>query len=167
MQRVMTAISACSSLRSLCLRYDRWSHLLQFDHNTPPGYTPTPFFLDLLADTLSGVGAPSVARIPLEHLSLAFKSPPHWLVGFETAFDRLAEALVGDVDESTPAGRRRDPQFAHLDVRIEHLNMLGSVLRGDEGIKERRTRQKAGKDLILPMLERFVRTGVHVEIVCE
>ncbi|KAL1942937.1 hypothetical protein VTO73DRAFT_4608 [Trametes versicolor] len=168
MQRVMTAISACSSLRSLCLRYDRWSHLLQFDHDTPPDYTPTPFFLDLLADTLSGrVGAPGVALIPLEDIALYFKSPPHWLIGFETAFDRLAEALVGDVDESAPAGRRRYPRFAHLDVRMEHLNMLSSVLRGSEDIEEHRARQMVGKDLIHPMLERFARAGVHVEVVCE
>lgn len=89
MQCVMAAIPAYSPCQSLCLWSDRRSHLLQFDHKTPP------FFLDLLAETLYGACTPGVALLPLECLSLVLKSPPRWLVGFETAFARLAAALVG------------------------------------------------------------------------
>ncbi|OJT04271.1 hypothetical protein TRAPUB_5005 [Trametes pubescens] len=43
--------------------------------------------------------------LPFSDLSIVvFKSSPHWLVGFQAIFARLAEALVGDNDQSGPTG---------------------------------------------------------------
>ncbi|EIW58856.1 uncharacterized protein TRAVEDRAFT_20734 [Trametes versicolor FP-101664 SS1] len=165
----------CSSLTSLYLRYDRRIAYLgntvrQRVLGTPQPYTPTPFFIEHLADVLSA-GGPTPLPL-LETLSLVFDSPTGWLVGFEAAFARLAKVLVGTTDDESKGARgetvaRRYPRFAHLHVRTSFLGTVMLML-GEVGMEEQRGRQEAERvDLVLPMLARFVRAGVHVEITCD
>lgn len=171
----MSGLPRCSALRSLYLRYDcRSAHLghaaREHAAGTPqPHSMPTPFFLDRLADVLS---APGPVPLPLlEKLTLIIESPAAWLVGSETVFARLADALIGDAEGSQGAqggaGReKRYPRFSHLRVRTSCLPLV-KVILGDAGVEEERKRQEADRvGLIVPMLARFVRAGVHVEVLC-
>ncbi|KAL1942973.1 hypothetical protein VTO73DRAFT_4644 [Trametes versicolor] len=174
-ERVMSGLSRCSALRSLYLRYDcRSAHLghaaREQAARTPlPHSTPTPFFLDRLADVLS---TPGPAPLPLlEKLTLIIESPAAWIVGSETVFARLADALIGDAEGSQSAQggasrEKRYPRFSHLRVRTSCLPLV-KVILGDAGVEEERERQEADRvRLIVPMLARFVQAGVHVEVVC-
>lgn len=171
----MSGLPRCSALRSLYLRYDcRSAHLghaaREDAAGTPqPHSTPTPFFLDRLADVLS---APGPAPLPLlEKLTLIIESPAAWLVGSETVFARLADALIGDAEGSQGAqgGASREKRylrFSHLRVRTSCLPLVKGIF-GDAGVEEERKRQEADRvGLIVPMLARFVRAGVHVEVLC-
>lgn len=138
---------------------------------TPQPYTPTPFFLEHLADVLS---APGPAPLPfLESILLVFYGPNAWLVGFEAAFARLADALVGDADGLTRARgvteARRYPRFSYLHVHTSFLGMLKMVSReGDPVVQEQRERQEAERvGLVVPMLAKFVQAGVRVEVTCD
>lgn len=174
MWSVISGLPRCSALRSLHLEYDRriaflLSAVQAKAFGTPLAYTPTPFFLELLADVLS---APGPTPLPLlETITLVFISPVSWLAGFEDAFSRLAEALVGDADGSggtlQPEGAaRRYPRFSRLEVQIDSLETL-SLCLGDEKRDEQPRKLEAERDsLVQPMLARFVRAGVQVEVTC-
>ncbi len=172
MQRVISDLPQCGSLTSLYLRYDRRIAYLGYTvrHRVlgmPPPYTPTPFFLEHLADVLS-TRAPTPLPL-LESLSLVFDSPTAWLVGFEAAFARLAKVLVGTDDSSDVRGAslKQYPRFSHLHVRTSFLSTV-MLISGDAGMEEQRRRQEMERvDLVLPMLECFVRAGVLVEVTCD
>lgn len=174
-QRVLSELPRCTSLRSLRLGYERTGAfmleaLLPSRAGTSSGYTPTPFFLELLADVLS---KPGPAPLPLlESLTLAFGGPPAWLVGFEAAFARLADVLVGDhhdaEDTSDGTTARRYSRFSRLDVRTVSLKTLAPFFEDDSEMELYRDRLKAERlYVILPMLVGFVEAGVHVEVTCE
>lgn len=174
-QRVISDLPRCASLRSLRLGYERTGAfmlgaLIPSRAGTSPSYTPTPFFLELLADVLS---APGPAPLPLlESLTLVFGGPPTWLIGFEEAFARLADVLVGDHDDAadTPdATARRYPRFSRLDVRTVSLKMLTPFFEAEESdMESHRDRLEAERlYIILPMFAGFVEAGVHVEVTCE
>ncbi|EIW58860.1 uncharacterized protein TRAVEDRAFT_48002 [Trametes versicolor FP-101664 SS1] len=175
-ERVISGLRRCGSLRSLHLQYDRrmpylGSLLREKAFGTPQPFTPTPFFLEHLADVLS---TPGPAPLPLlESILLVFYGPNSWLVGFEAAFARLADALVGDADGSTRARgvteARRYPRFSYLHVHTSFLGMLKMVSReGDPKVQEQRERQEAERvGLVVPMLAKFVRAGVRVEVTCD
>ncbi|OJT04262.1 hypothetical protein TRAPUB_4996 [Trametes pubescens] len=171
-ESIMSSLPRCGALQSLSLHYDCRQAYMARMFPTPQPSTPpaTSFFLERLADVLST--APGAAPLPLiESISLMFYSPIAWLSGFETAFARLAEALVGDADGSTGAGQgtgaRRYPRFSHLHVRISIIELV-RILLGDKGVEEERRRQEVERvDLVLPMLAGFVRAGVDVEVVCD
>ncbi|KAI0365193.1 hypothetical protein BV20DRAFT_774252 [Pilatotrama ljubarskyi] len=174
MQRVLAALPLCRSLRSLCLQYDLFEYSFQIIYTHPDSLTPPAprfisslSFLDLLSDVLS---APGEAPLPcLERLSLVFLSPPHWLVNFRASFHKLAEALVGDLDNarSDGAGIRRFPRFSRL-------NLHTAIIQDAEPLwGERQTQEYLAKaevvkrDLILPMLAPFARAGVGVQVILE
>ncbi|OJT12913.1 hypothetical protein TRAPUB_10544 [Trametes pubescens] len=173
---IMSNLPRCGSLRSLYLQYDRRMPYIscmvrEKAFGIPQPFTPTPFFLEHLADVLSAQGP---APLPfLESISLRFDGPASWLVGFEAAFARLADALVGNTMSVKGARRateaRRYPRFSHLRVRTSCLNMLKLISRdGEAGIEERRARQEAERvGLVLPMLANFVQAGVQVEVTCD
>lgn len=175
-KRIMSDLPRCDALRSLSLHYDRRLAYMTgvfpagASRTSQPSHTPAPFFLERLADVLSTPGA---APLPLlESISLVFYSPISWLSGFEAAFARLAETLVGDADGSiVGAGRgtgaRRYPRFSHLHVRISILEIVG-ILFGDKGMEEERRQQEVERvNFVLPMLTGFVQAGVDVEVVCD
>lgn len=131
MQRVISDLPHCSSLTSLYLRYDRRIAYLgntvrQRVLGTPQPYTPTPFFIEHLADVLSA-GGPTPLPL-LETLSLVFDSPTGWLVGFEAVFARLAKVLVGTTDDESKGARGETvPAFrpsacAHVVPRYSHAD---------------------------------------------
>ncbi|KAL1942938.1 hypothetical protein VTO73DRAFT_4609 [Trametes versicolor] len=168
-QRVLLELPRCSSLRSLRLGYERTGAfmlgaLLPSRAGVSSGYTPTPFFLELLADVLS---KPGPAPLPLlESLTLVFGGPPAWLVGFEAAFARLAGVLTGTSGDAQGTAARRYPRFSRLDVRTTSLKALAPFFE-DAEMAELRYRQAADRvHLALPMLAGFVGAGVHVEVTC-
>ncbi|OJT04272.1 hypothetical protein TRAPUB_5006 [Trametes pubescens] len=173
-QRVISDLPRCISLRSLRLGYERTGAfmlgaLLPSEAGTSSGYTPTPFFLELLVDVLSASGP---APLPLlEELTLVFGGPPTWLAGFEAAFTRLADVLVGDHGgaEGAPGSTtaRRYPRFSRLDVRTISLSTLTPFFE-DGDVEQHRGRLEMERlYMILPMLAGFVEAGVHVEVTCE
>ncbi|KAI0366982.1 hypothetical protein BV20DRAFT_1055144 [Pilatotrama ljubarskyi] len=162
-----TALPHYRSLRSLCLQYDlreAFGLALSLPHIPPPRF-PSPSFLELLADDLSATEEPP---FPLEHLTLVFASPPGWLVEFKSGFERLAQALVGDVDRLHVHGiARRYPRLSRLHVRtssMETVARMGRNERIERYEKERAERDVEHREAVGLMLERFTRAGVHVEV---
>ncbi|KAI0365194.1 hypothetical protein BV20DRAFT_774316 [Pilatotrama ljubarskyi] len=164
---IFTALPHYRSLCSLCLQYDlpeAFELALSLPHIPPPRF-PSPSFLELLADVLSATEEPP---FPLEHLTLVFASPPGWLVEFKSGLERLAQALVGDVDRPHVHGAaRRYPGFSRLHVRtsaMETVARTGDNARIERYEKERAERDVEHREAVSLMLERFARAGVHVEV---
>lgn len=169
LQRVVSGLPRCRSLRSLHLVYERTSAytlwvLIPPTHGKPLAYRATPFFLELLADVLSAPGPAPL--LLLESLTLVFGGPPGWLVGFEAAFARLAAALTGNWGGAEGTAARRYPRFSRLEVQTTSLKALAPFFE-DAEMAELRYRQAADRvQLALPMFASFVKAGVHVEVTC-
>ncbi|KAI0628190.1 hypothetical protein C8Q77DRAFT_1162360 [Trametes polyzona] len=171
-RRTLSALPRFHSLRFLCIEYNRLlpyilgsigaserdggAHSHEISH-------PAPFFLEELASVLAGSDASSIPY--LEELTLVFLSSPRWLLGFDHAFARLAHVLVPQPSKTrVGAAVNRYPRFARLAVKTESLQVFG-VFFGDARLEAERAKQAEDMDeLVMPMLDCFVRAGVQVTV---
>ncbi|KAI0628192.1 hypothetical protein C8Q77DRAFT_1068426 [Trametes polyzona] len=177
-ERLYASLPHCHELRSLSIQYDG-NNVRASAHVTGWGPPPIfPFFLEALADTLSGTAEhspsrPSPAPLPkLEQLSLTFVARVDRILNCADAFGRLASVLVADdggqAGEPQPTtSSRRYPAFSLLAVHA-----LPAVVRpvvDEPGVvydAERASYEQGtdGRLLLWPLLERFESAGVRVAI---
>ncbi|KAL7280934.1 hypothetical protein ACG7TL_005883 [Trametes sanguinea] len=167
MSRLLSDLRRCSTLRSLRLDYDASIYVFNRRGRRRLPFRLPAHFIDALADMLNPCWfwcAPPPLPA-LERLQLVVHAPHDWLRGWKWAFARLADALVGDVHKARE--KRRYPQFARLEVHSVILPYMaaGGPLPGSAGKEEIELQRNARKeDLLLPMLDPFVKAGVDVVV---
>ncbi|KAJ8482520.1 hypothetical protein ONZ51_g5309 [Trametes cubensis] len=163
MDQVFLELPRASALRSLCIQYDCFAFFFLKEYLSAPGVNHgttaavSPYYLDKLSNLLSSSHTPPFPD--LERLSLVFSQPLSWLFGSEAAFERLAQAILGE----SSSGGRRYPKFARLEVCFV-LSVNIGVLHGDKGVKKAWEQFEVDKRKFVQMLADFTLAGVDVRV---